>query len=68
MTSLFEKAHFVWGTEVNEDTTHLMDITDKISLVLNFKSNQKYSANKRQHCYINKKSEVSISWSFFTDG
>ena len=35
---------------VIEDTTYLMNITEKILLVLKFELTQKYSASKSQHC------------------
>ena len=33
-----------------EDTTYLMNITDKILLALTFDLTEKYSASKGQHC------------------
>ena len=41
-----------------EDTTYMTNIIDKISLALRCELTQKYSASKRQHCLINKESEV----------
>ena len=38
------------GVRVFEDTTYLMNITDKMLLVLEFQLTQKYSASKRPHC------------------
>ena len=41
-----------------EDATCFMNISDKISLALQFELTQEYSASKSRHCMINKKSEV----------
>ena len=49
-----KRRHLVWGREVIEDTTCLMNITDKILLALKFELKQKYSASK----ILNKKMEV----------
>ena len=38
------------GAGVIEDTTYLVNITDKILLALKFDLTQKYSASKSQHC------------------
>ena len=38
------------GGVVINDTTYLIDITDKISLALKFEWSQKYSASGSQHC------------------
>ena len=41
---LRELVHLVWGWEVIEDTSYLMNITNKILLPLKFESTQKDSA------------------------
>ena len=38
-----------WGRRVNEGTTYLMNITDKILSALKFESTHIYSASKSQH-------------------
>ena len=49
ITSLFEE-DLVWGRKAIEDTTYLINMTDKILLALKFELTQKESASKSQHC------------------
>ena len=49
MTTLFEEDPPCLGRRIIEDTTYLMNISDKILLVLKFELTQKYSARKSQH-------------------
>ena len=43
-------AHLVWDRGVMEDTTYLMNITEKNVLDLKCELTPKYSARKSQHC------------------
>ena len=59
------RTHLVWvggggGGGVGrgiKHTTYLVNITDKTLLALKSELKQKYSASKRQHCEIDKKSD-----------
>ena len=50
ITSLFEEDSPCLGKGVIEDTTYLMNITNKILLALKFALTQSYSASQSQHC------------------
>ena len=52
ITSMFERGPMTpcLGKGVIEDTTYLVNITDRILLALKFELTQKYSVGKSWHC------------------